>query len=103
MPVLDWNAFGNRYAISLINKLRLPYNVNTVSQAAGIEILSCKQALSDRIDAVIQERRYLTSQLSTFVGIKVYPSVANFILVDFGNYSADPFFSTLRAGILLKC
>ena len=95
--------FGNRYAISLINKLRLPYNVNTVSQAAGIEILSCKQALSDRIDAVIQERRYLTSQLSTFVGIKVYPSEANFILVDFGNYSADLIFSRLlRAGILVK-
>ena len=103
MQTMSKTGFAGIRLGMLLNKLRLPYNVNTVSQVAGIEILSCKQALSDRIDTVIEERCYLISQLSTFEGIKVYPSEANFILVNFGNYSADLIFSRLlRAGILVK-
>ena len=95
--------FGNNKVINLLNKIRLPFNVNTISQLVGLEVLSGEQFVEKKIKSIKEERAVLIGQLSEFEGIKVYPSEANFILIDFQNYNAETIFSQLlESGVLVK-
>jgi histidinol-phosphate aminotransferase len=74
-------VIGDKSLIAAINKVRLPYNVNSLSQAAALEILLRDEASIDGcIRAVIDEREKLFKELSALDGIRAYPSDANFIL-----------------------
>ncbi len=95
--------FGNNKVINLLNKIRLPFNVNAISQQVGLEIVRGEQFIEKKIKSTIEERVFLIDQLSKFEGIKVFPSEANFILVDFQNYDAEIiFFQLLESGVLVK-
>lgn len=95
--------FGNKKVIDLLNKIRLPFNVNAISQFVGLEILNSEALIDEKINSTIKERAILIDQLSKIEGIKVYPSEANFILVDFQNYHAELIFSQLlESGVLVK-
>ena len=95
--------FGNNKVINLLNKIRLPFNVNAISQFVGLEIISGEQFIEGKITSIIKERVALIDELSKFEGIRVYPSEANFILVDFQNYNAEIIFSQLlESGVLVK-
>ena len=95
--------FGNNKVINLLNKIRLPFNVNAISQFVGLEIISGEQFIEGKITSIIKERVALIDELSKFEGIRVYPSEANFILVDFQNYNAEFIFSQLlESGVLVK-
>ncbi len=95
--------FGNKKVIDLLNKIRLPFNVNTISQFAGLEILNSEALVEKKINSTIRERAFLIDQLSKIGGIKVYPSEANFILVDFQSYNPAIVFSQLlESGVLVK-
>ncbi|MBF0553935.1 MAG: histidinol-phosphate transaminase [Nitrospirae bacterium] len=97
---------GDKTIIGAINKVRLPYNVNSLSQAAAIGILEDEQSIDKGINAVIGERDKLFAELSKLKGIKVYPSDANFILFKLdinGSLSADALHKKLIADdILIK-
>ena len=43
---------------------------------------------SSACDRIVEERDYLISELSKFKGVKVYPSSANYIMVDLGKHSS---------------
>jgi histidinol-phosphate aminotransferase len=63
-----------------VNKVRLPFNLNALSQALALEVLKDKKRVSNNIRAIISERDRLFRELSRIAGIKPYPSEANFIL-----------------------
>ena len=95
--------FGNKKVIDLLNKIRLPFNVNAISQFVGLEILNSEALIEKKINSIIKERAVLIDQLRKFEGIKVYPSEANFVLVDFQAYNAEIIFSQLlESGVLVK-
>ncbi|WP_420266120.1 histidinol-phosphate transaminase [Candidatus Magnetominusculus dajiuhuensis] len=87
---------GDKTLIEAINKVRLPYNVNSLSQAAALEILEDEQAINTCINNVMDERDKLFSELLKLKGIRAYPSDANFILFKLDMYSP------LTAGALHK-
>jgi threonine-phosphate decarboxylase len=72
-------------APSIIERLSAmggPWSVNTLAQAAGIAALRDTEYSGRTIGYVEQERAFLKEQLSAFPCLKVYPSSANFLLIE---------------------
>ncbi len=84
-----------------VNKVRLPFNLNALSQKAAIEILDKKERLRTSIRTIVSERKKLLKEMSSLDGITPYPSDANFIL--FRTNNADEIFNgLLRKGVLIR-
>ena len=83
-----------------INKVRLPYNSNSVSQWVASELLNDFTPVQNQIHSILEERDRLMDELSKLSGITAYPSNSNFILFQ---ASKDGVFDNLKAnGILLR-
>src|SRR5690606_14479223 len=68
-----------------IEKVRPPYNLGALNQAAALWIIeNHPELLSARCADVVAERERLASELAAFPGIHVYPSQANLILIQVG-------------------
>lgn len=84
-----------------LEKLRMPYNVNALSQELGRICLEQAGAFAPQIDTLKTERARLAQALAA-PGVEVYPSQANFLLVRVPDAVAAN--ARLReAGLLLKC
>jgi histidinol-phosphate aminotransferase len=66
--------------IQEVNKVRLPFNLNSISQAVALEAMNNKTLLRRNNQTIISERGRLFRGLSMIKGIMPYPSEANFIL-----------------------
>ena len=66
--------------IDEVNKVRLPFNLNSLSQKVAIEALQKKKEMSSSIRSIISERKRLFRGMQKIDGIYPYPSDANFIL-----------------------
>ncbi|MBF0558234.1 MAG: histidinol-phosphate transaminase [Nitrospirae bacterium] len=63
-----------------VNKVRLPYNLNALSQAVAERALK-GSFLHDVTSAIVSGREQLYEALSLLPGVRPYPSEANFILI----------------------
>lgn len=85
------------------NKVRLPYNINTLTQLTAEHALANIQVFTEQASWIKQRRAELIQQLATFPGLQVFPSDANFILLRVPTGTAEAIFSALLAqGILIK-
>jgi histidinol-phosphate aminotransferase len=66
--------------INEVNKVRLPFNLNSLSQTVAIEALKDKKMMKSHIKLIVSERERLFGEMAKIKGIKPYPSEANFIL-----------------------
>ena len=75
-------AFADERIISLLDRIKPPYNVPGFAQDLVIEAIENSDQMLAKLAAVIDERRRLSAELSA-IGIveKVYRSDANFLLV----------------------
>jgi len=71
---------GDEKIINEVNKVRLPFNLNSLSQAIAEEVMKRGDVLKQNIKSVISGRGRLFRELSEIGGVKPYPSEANFIL-----------------------
>ncbi|HJV76168.1 MAG TPA: histidinol-phosphate transaminase [Noviherbaspirillum sp.] len=63
------------------DKVRPPYNVNVLTQAAAEFVLEHVAVLDDQAASLRAERAALVAALSALPGIEVFPSAANFLLI----------------------
>ena len=85
------------------DKLRLPYNINTLSQATAAFALDHWNVFSDQIHAICNERKRVQKALQRMAPLHVWPSRTNFILFRTPAGSADDLHAHLLAdGILIK-
>ena len=75
-------CYASKAIISVLNRIKPPYNVNELTQLKALERLSKPTDVSEEIQKILQQRDWLTSELNEITCIKnVYPSDANFVLV----------------------
>lgn len=84
-----------------LDKVRLPYNINTLTQASARFFLGHARRLQEQAAAIVAEREGLAARLAALPGVTVFPSCTNFIL--FRVPDADATDRALRAGgVLVK-
>jgi len=76
-------AFSGNEVIALMNKVKLPYNVSGPNQKAVLEALEDSENYQQNLELLTKERERLKKRLEGMSVIKkVYPSRANFLLVE---------------------
>ena len=76
-------AYSNDLIISFYNKVKPPYNVSDPNQKAALRALEDKAGFEKRKSIILEQRTWLQNQLTDLaVVIKIYPSDANFLLVE---------------------
>jgi len=93
-------GYASAGIVSLLNRVRQPFNVNAIAQAAAVA------ALDDRefTEKCARENRLGLAQLEkgfAVLGLEFVPSVANFILVKVGNGGAV-FDALQRRGVIVR-
>jgi histidinol-phosphate aminotransferase len=91
---------GKREWLGEFDKLRLPYNINVLTQAAATFAMEHYDALLQQAEQIKAERARLNASLVA-LGIETFPSEANFILVRVRN-AQETFQHLLSRKILVK-
>jgi histidinol-phosphate aminotransferase len=94
---------GRPALVAELDKARLPYNVNTLSQKLATAVLTELDHEVERITkSVIEERRRLTAELSERRSLGVTSSDANFLWVRTPVPAGDVFSELCRKGVLVR-
>lgn len=92
---------GAEETVAELDKLRLPYNINTLTQVSANFLLKEEEEINKNADIIINQRQVLLRALKEISGLTVYPSQANFIL--FKAPRAQMLFDYLKEnGVLIK-
>lgn len=71
---------GPEAAISEVNKVRLPFNLNSASQAAAAAALRDSRRMRGHVKDIVEERDRLAAEMDGIRGVTAFPSEANFIM-----------------------
>ena len=75
-------CYASTEVISVLNKIKPPYNVNELSQKRALDRLTDSDQIKSEINSIIAQRMDLLTVLLEINFVeKIYPSEANFILV----------------------
>jgi histidinol-phosphate aminotransferase len=88
--------------IEELNKIRLPYNINCLSQVVAVAALKHRGVIERQISLLISEREKLYNALTRMRGITAYPSETNFIMIRTSSDAAVIHGMLKKAGILIK-
>jgi histidinol-phosphate aminotransferase len=94
---------ANKDIIDQLNKIRLPYNINSLTQVTAEFALKNQNLFEQQTQQICMDRALVLKQLNELSGITAYPSSANFILFKTEKNQATPVFEHLKSeGILIK-
>jgi histidinol-phosphate aminotransferase len=89
--------------LAQLNKVRLPYNINVLTQASAAFALRHRDTLDQQTERIRTDRNALFNALNEIPGISAYPSDANFILLRTEPGRAGAIFDgLLQRGVLIK-
>lgn len=91
-------AIGSKQVISDLEKIKYstnPYNVNSLTQAAGIAALSEEEYYQNNVEEIMRTRAYATGRFKE-LGFAVIPSLANFLFVKSDCISGDDLYRKLK-------
>jgi len=92
---------GREEWIAQLDKLRLPYNVSTLTQMVACEVLEHGTVLTEQAAAIKLERGRLLRELQGIPGLTAYASAANFILFRI-SHAERVFDGLIQRGVLVK-
>ena len=99
---LGW-MLGHPQWINEFNKMRLPYNINALTQASANFAMQNIAAFDEQAKQICMQREILAKNLQAIDNIQVFPSDANFILFKILEGSANTVYqSLLKNKILIK-
>jgi threonine-phosphate decarboxylase len=90
-------AVASERVIGRLERLRAPWSVNTLAQAAGLASLADAGHRERTLRLVATEQDFLAGELTRIPGLVPYPSAANYLLVEI---AAGPSVAELRRQLL---
>ncbi|MFH1836561.1 MAG: histidinol-phosphate transaminase [Candidatus Omnitrophota bacterium] len=94
-------AFARKDIAEALNKIREPFNINSIAQAAAIAALEDETYLERSIGIVMEEKKKLYDELNK-LDIKAVPGETNFILIDTRRDSIEIYNSLLKKGVIVR-
>ena len=95
-------AFASEEIISVLNKVKPPYNINQASQELAVKALEEVEQVNDMIREIVAQRNLLEDHLRDLPQvIHIYPSDANFLFVKVTN-PKDIYNYMLTKGIVVR-
>jgi histidinol-phosphate aminotransferase len=88
-------------AIALMNRIRQPFNVNSLAQVAALAALDDEAHILECVRMIEAGRHFLYDEFKR-IGLQYVPSRANFILVDVGRNAADIYQKLLHQGVIVR-
>ena len=88
-------------AIALMNRIRQPFNVNSLAQAAALAALDDEAHILECVRMIEAGRHFLSDEFKS-IGLQYVPSRGNFILVDVGHSAADIYQKLLHHGVIVR-
>lgn len=88
--------------LDVLEKVRLPYNINSLTQASVAFALAHRAAFDAQCRAIVAERERLREALARLPGIEVWPSRTNFLLFRVGARAGEVHARLRSAGVLIK-
>jgi histidinol-phosphate aminotransferase len=88
-------------AVALMNRIRQPFNVNSLAQVAALAALEDEAHVAECVEMIEAGRHFLYDEFKR-LGISYVPSRANFILVDVGRSAADIYQKLLHEGVIVR-
>lgn len=85
----------------LLNRIRLPFNTNSLAQLGAIAALGDDEYLRRSIHLVHEGLDFLYDALDG-LGIKYFPTQANFLLIDVEKDADEVFEDMLRLGVIVR-
>ncbi len=93
---------GDINLVEHINKVRLPYNINSVTQSVAIEAIKSWDEIMSQVTLVINERDRAYKILKTVEKVDPVPSSANFILMKIKSDISGTYKGLLDNGIRVR-
>lgn len=94
---------GKAEWLNEFDKVRLPYNINILTQASAEFAIKNRHVLDKQTQQICTDRELLFKALSQIENITPYSSQANFILARVPDGEADRIFNSLKEqGVLIK-
>jgi len=101
---LGW-MYGPAHIVDALNRVRNPFNVNTPAMKAGIAAIEDTAHVQNSVAHNARWLAWLTEEIGR-LGLKVTPSVANFVLIHFpeskGRTAADADAFLTKRGLILR-
>jgi histidinol-phosphate aminotransferase len=116
VPVVTLRTFSKAYGLAglrvgygvmpeeiqgLLNRVRQPFNVSSLAQVAAMHALDDTGFLEKTLAVVHEGLDYLFGQLDQ-MGIRYFPTQANFFLIDVGQDAGIVFEKMLRQGVIVR-
>lgn len=94
-------GMGNPELIEALNRVRSPFNVNSLAQAAGLAALEDQDHVAHSVASNTREMKFVTGELA-IAGVRYTPSVGNFLLIDTGRDCEEDFIRLLHEGVIVR-
>jgi histidinol-phosphate aminotransferase len=94
-------AVGNEDLIGLLERVREPFPVNRVAQAAALAALR-DEGHVERVLRINEEGKAFLSEQFRRLGIDYVPTQSNFIFVDFKRDSQEIYEALLKEGVIIR-
>jgi threonine-phosphate decarboxylase len=98
-------AVSSEDTIKILSKAKIPWNVNCLAQAAALASLTDIKHLKQSRELIKKEREFLTKELTSLKGFKLYPADANFVFLNIeesGFTAAQLKDKMLQQGVLIR-
>ena len=90
-------GLADRGLVRYFLQVKIPFNINLPAIAAALGALDHSSDFDRKCQSIREERAYLSRELSTIEGLRIFPSEGNFVLVDASDtgFSSEQIVQTL--------
>lgn len=95
-------CYASAEIISILNKIKPPYNVNELTQKRALKRVSSIETLNKEVKLILEERKTLIEALKTIPFVKtIFPTEANFVLARVDN-ATKRYNELIEKGIVIR-
>jgi len=94
-------GMANKTLIEAMEKVREPFNVNSLAQAGALAALEDTRHVSKSVKMAKSGKKFIYSQLQS-LGLSYIPSATNFVLVRIGKNAQKLYNRLLKRGVIVR-